>query len=499
MFDFLNPRLSKNTIAHDGIDRTIHESILRQSPDLWALNEKGSELLKTFPYLQEDVFFSLFKPWPELLPREQISPECTMNRMEMEKLLETPSYKELRQYTQLDEFGAGLGTKALLEELCNRLNEDAALKEAAEQANQAAEHQQKVNKLQKALDIMESHVNDTSGPHAQKLQQQLKQAMQSTQETANKVEQILAGAQSQVRRAITAAAEKAVNECEEVEAVLTAWGFNQGQFQRLPFEKKLELVNILRTQQKFKDMTKLVGRMRNLSMAAQKAKLDHARIELHSITTGDDISRVLTQELVALRKPALKLNLYRKLYEKQLLQYDLSHRDKAGRGPIICLIDSSGSMVGAKDEWAKAVAMGLLEIALKERRAFAYAIFSSAKDPLITDIFLPGDRSPEKILNMVTAYYGGGTDFEKPLAWALETIKESAFKKADIVMITDGECRVSDNFLEKFLEVKKQKDFAVYSILIGHSSHELKKWSNHVYHLYHLYDDSVAEQLYQAI
>ena len=66
-------------------------------------------------------------------------------------------------------------------------------------------------------------------------------------------------------------------------------------------------------------MTKLVGRMRRLASASRKAKLEY-RVELHSITQGADINHVLPQELLALRRPVLKLDFYRRLMEKQLFQ-----------------------------------------------------------------------------------------------------------------------------------------------------------------------------------
>jgi len=52
---------------------------------------------------------------------------------------------------------------------------------------------------------------------------------------------------------------------------------------------------------------------------------------------------------------------------------------------------------------------------------------------------------------MVTAYLSGGTDFEKPLTWALEKIKEPAFKQADVVVVTDGDSAVGDDFLKEYL------------------------------------------------
>lgn len=161
----------------------------------------------------------------------------------MEKLIESPSYKELRQYTQLDEFGAGLGSKALLEELCARLKDDKALRDAAEQVNQAAEHQKKAEDLQKQLDEMldsskNGNKNDNKNGNKsrdkkrllspQRSQEEILEAMVTAQQHADKAKQIIAGAQSQIRRAITVAAEKATAECEETDALLTSWGFNQG-------------------------------------------------------------------------------------------------------------------------------------------------------------------------------------------------------------------------------------------------------------------------------
>jgi len=495
--DFAN--LPKNSIGHDSFDRLSWEEIFEKSPDLRKLHKEGTELLKTFTYLQEDVFFSLYKPWPEFLAEDKISPECSLNHREMSHLLESPAYKELHEYTRLDDLGSGLGTKALLEEVVRRFKEDKALREAAEKANQAAEQQQKADSLQQMLEEMLGNQESPDPQAVQKLQQEIQQHQQVASQAAAQVEKMAAAAQSQFRRAVSAAAEKARDECEKVDAVLTAWGLNQGQFQRLPYEKKLEIVKILLTQQKFKKMTALVGRLRNLALASRKAKLDQFRVELHGITVGDDVTRALPQELAALRRPALKRNLYRKLYEKQLLQYELTHRDKAGRGPVVCLIDGSGSMGGLKEEWVKAVAMGLLEIAIKDRRAFAYAVFGSAQDPLATGCFAPGERDPLKIINMVTAFWGGGTDFEKPLSFAAETIKESAFNKADVVMITDGECRVSSAFLKNFLEIKKTREFAVYSVLLGLSPRELERWSDQVWTVNDLLNETASEEIYKAV
>jgi uncharacterized protein with von Willebrand factor type A (vWA) domain len=66
------------------------------------------------------------------------------------------------------------------------------------------------------------------------------------------------------------------------------------------------------------------------------------------------------------------------------------------------------------------------------------------------------------------SFYGGGTDWQTPLNSALEIIRSGAkFKRADIVLITDGECAVSDSWLEEFKERQRELEFSTFGILLG--------------------------------
>lgn len=48
-------------------------------------------------------------------------------------------------------------------------------------------------------------------------------------------------------------------------------------------------------------------------------------------------------------------------------------------------------------------------------------------------------------------------------------MEKSAFKRGDIVFITDGDCYVSDKFIEEFNQKKKEKEFRVHTVLIDMS------------------------------
>jgi len=455
-----NSELSRNSVRNDAFDRVAYEEILYQSKELQNLSRQGVETLNTFSEMAEDVFFSLYKVKPELIPSNELATEYLLNHELMSKLMESQSYQELREYTQLDELGAGLGSKALLENLLKQLEKDSDLKDVSNKINDAIQQQAII--------------------------------------PSDELHQMVSGMASKLRQVVELATAKAVAEVEEVENIITSWGLNQGEFERLPYEKKLELLQVLRGQQKFKDMTKLVGRMRKLATGSRKSKLEN-RIELHSITQGSDLNHVLPQELLTLRRPALKLDFYRRMMEKQLLQYDLNHQDYMGQGPIIVLIDTSSSMRGGREIWSKGLALGLAEIAEKERRMFSYAFFASSRDDLITDDFQIGQHSPDKLIKLASEFIGGGTDFEQPLQWAIGKLKESKFNKADIVMITDGECAVCNEFLKELQKVQQDKQFRIYSILIGGNSSELKRWSDEVWNVTDLLDETIAKELFQKI
>ena len=53
------------------------------------------------------------------------------------------------------------------------------------------------------------------------------------------------------------------------------------------------------------------------------------------------------------------------------MQYLLSGNEPLGKGPLVVLLDKSGSMDGPRDIWATALSLALLDQAHRERRPFA--------------------------------------------------------------------------------------------------------------------------------
>ena len=179
----------------------------------------------------------------------------------------------------------------------------------------------------------------------------------------------------------------------------------------------------------------LAGRMKRIAANKRRQRVKHGADEISDIEQGADLGRTLPAELAKLCHPLLRLDFLRTLLERQVLQYQLSGNEVLGRGPLVLLLDKSGSMDGEKDTWATALALALLEHAHAERRAFALIHFNGSVTYETT--VEPGGRLPHEALFVSC---GGGTSIATAFERGLEIIAghPGALRKADIVLITDG-------------------------------------------------------------
>jgi len=84
----------------------------------------------------------------------------------------------------------------------------------------------------------------------------------------------------------------------------------------------------------------------------------------------------------------------------------------------------------------------------------------------IREFTLEDNRNAAGLLQFLESGFGGGTDFEGPLQRAFEIIAgEKSYQKADVLMITDGDCGLSEIFIEKVKTDKQRLDCSVYSVL----------------------------------
>lgn len=276
--------------------------------------------------------------------------------------------------------------------------------------------------------------------------------------------------QKRLARAGIVAARDAKTKVEEVSETLQAWGLEEAELTQQGIPEAMAILERVRKNSAFKDFAKILGRIKKMAAkkAASKDRSDGVRVT--RIETGRDIKRAVTSELVALTHPALRTQALTRWARGELRLRGEETKKKKGEGPVIVCEDSSGSMDGAKQQWAKAVVLAMAHYAKLRNRSFAWIMFDSSVQR--SRMFVRGKLSTKDLLDIAESRSGGGTLFEPPLTEALRYIREGSLSKADIAFITDGESALSPQFLAEFVATKKKLEVNVFAVLcdMGSSS-----------------------------
>ena len=263
--------------------------------------------------------------------------------------------------------------------------------------------------------------------------------------------------------AVSAAVQAAAERAQEVQSIIGAWSDEPMNMCRTP--ENLVLLEKARQSTALKDISKYLGRFREIFAQAKKNSYAYGRGETYSLELGNNLSRALTSELAMLATPETIPLFLRKYQQKQIKQYRRREHIYKGMGDIICCLDESGSTEGEAAAWGKAVAMTLLEIAAENRRSFALIHFAGSNSCQV-DIFRPSEYRLEDKLTAAETFLGGGTNFERPIREAIHLMESEGFEKADVVFITDGECELSDACRQELQASQVVYHFTVTGILL---------------------------------
>ena len=250
-----------------------------------------------------------------------------------------------------------------------------------------------------------------------------------------------------------AALEQALDEALDMEEMMAGLGFDDsdGMPSQVDAEERYNLANEIMCSRELKQLLKLAGRFRRIAKAKVKGRPRHGAGTLTGIEMGDSISRLLPSELVALKHPKLKTLLKRKLTEKAALQYRLQSVEPEGKGPIVVCLDTSGSMQGARDLYAKAIFAGILQTAKMDDRDVHLVFFDTRVQ---REFSFSGKLDKAHFMEALRFFSGGGTNFLPPMQRARDIIEaEPEMRDADIVFITDGSALTPDLRLPEHVQV----------------------------------------------
>ena len=484
----------RNVVKSDRFDKAQFSQMADKAAELDDLRKSKHVDKPSFADLIEDEYLGLYKAAPKRRHEKEMRPTHKINHAALTRAMETREWDELLTYTQLDEWASAMAAVDFglkLSEIFDEIDELAELQEEIDKRDE---------ELQKALSAIEQGGEGLSGKELEAALDALEKASGAYGEAAGAVNDGIKAHSNQIRQAGRQAAREAKEQTENTEALLDSFGTEPGALTRMDATARMELAGRIRRNRNLKELAEKVGRFVRLALSEQATKITHGIDEIHDIEMGNDVHKALPSELLYLGDDDLDILFLKKYADKELLQYQLRGVEKVSRGAMVVMIDSSGSMSGVRDTWARAVAIALLHIAYRQGRHFYGIIFSSYNDPLLEFRFPKGVATPSDVLDFAEAGYHGGTDFEKPVTRGVKVLtdefNDEGKQKGDLVMITDGECQVSEDWLATYHNNKEHLGFRMYSCLIGTQSATLTQMSDDIYHITDFYQGGDVKDMF---
>lgn len=466
-------RMPRHHVKHDKWDQQDLDKILAELRSFDVAREKLCEVaVESGGALGDDAYYLFHKYAFEF--EAEVRPTHQINKFVEEEMMKLPKFNELRSMgTVGDDISSALAFECVeehLEEIFDRLKQ--AMEKAKQAEKKMLEQWEKEQEKRSVEDMLKDMEDDQAlQERLEQLQQEIdalgEEAQQALQEMQQEMEAQAAGIRNQLSQGLGKASEDLKNE----QAAAQLFGTDPGELRRMPAEKRLGMAKALKDKPKLIRLAELVGPMRNLAFTAQRRRVDYAVDEIYEIELGNDLDRILPDELIRLHKPQTRKAFLLDYAEGKLQQFKLRGEEEVGKGDIVFCGDSSGSMIGDRETYERAIGLTMADMAKAQKRGFKGIIFGSRNEISVHDFPTRDDFTFERLLDYAEFAFHGGTDFETPLTVALEHLQKqhdaTGKVNADIVFATDGWCSVSDEFMKHFKSEQERLRFQVFGVVIG--------------------------------
>ena len=299
-----------------------------------------------------------------------------------------------------------------------------------------------------------------------------------------------------------AAAKKDVGEFgDAMEAAGLGPGDNGG---KMDPKRAAEMFRRVRSNPTLRKIFEAAGVFRRLAQSRRRRRATHGADETVGVTLGGDLGRLIPGEIAALAgiDEYLELDALRRFAERQSLQYDLTATESVGRGPVVVVVDESGSMSGRPIEQAKGLALAMAWVARQQKRWVALIGFSGGSEGTLC-VLPPGRWDESALMGWLEHFYSGGTTLDVPIKelpfamWPKLIEAGAARGKTDILIITDAQVDAPEDQVVAFNRWRAAEKARVSSLIIGHDPGVLRRVSDECHTIRGLdaSDESVAQTL----
>jgi uncharacterized protein with von Willebrand factor type A (vWA) domain len=408
------------------------EAVVQDTPEISELGD-GSAQYEHMPELTKDVFHAHYQAGKEVKVREpaEVMPTSELHSEIMRHYVVQDDFEKARARTQDDDLMAAVATMAAQRRMVEAVADAVAQQPEQQQAQQDAQQaQERIDEIRAGIAAAGGASKDTKA--------ELREQIQSR----NAALDALAAAPAPTGAAQIAAS-MATEAKEAADDLGSMPGMGSFEVDRPSPEDALAMVDQLREQPNLRLMLELMGRLERDFRFARARRVIEGRGEVVGVTIGDDPELILPDEYGLLVDETTRLEFFRRYLDRSLLQFEMRGEERAGKGPLVVLRDSSGSMskqVGgmSRFEWATAFSLALMRVANKEKRDTVLIDFTTATRVRAT-VKATQRFGPAQVLALATQVINGGTSCDTALDKGLGAVQgEAGFDIADIVLITDG-------------------------------------------------------------
>lgn len=414
------PPPAPKALVADDYDTWAWQTV-RGAQDIKGVAHDLSSQVPEIEHLSQDVFDALHQPFPQMRPKERVRKDYQRARGALEELMSTGDYAGLHQMTRMKKLAASMATAAVTRAVAETL-----AKQNEEQPQGAGE-------------------GEEGGSQTQR---------------------------DELRAAARAAMQEVQQDIQDTQTALSAfggkhWDKSEANMTLADLEEIRKFANLLLNDPFLRDVLEQIGRMLPRQKAWQRQKVKPGAQEVTGVIYGRNLSRALPEELARLATPETELLFYRDWLRGHLLQTEMRGRKPIAKGPVICVIDESGSMMGANHAWAKAIFAVHLQATCQPQKRDMHLMHFSSGQALKEDAYPKGQGTLQEVIASVRHFFGGGTNFTPWMLRAMDIIRADTYKGADVLLITDGDVSLEEKIVEEWRKLRAEKKFNCVGVLIG--------------------------------
>ncbi|MEL6627174.1 MAG: VWA domain-containing protein [Bacteroidota bacterium] len=269
------------------------------------------------------------------------------------------------------------------------------------------------------------------------------------------------------------------------------WNDAVGNWDRIDWKGMESYAHQLSRDRHLRELAEMLGKWTSTNQALKEMQAQalilkrkwrpnpYGKSEIVGIHHSDHLGAMLPSEVALLSSAETEILLAKKYVEKKLLTFQYRSHDAAtdptteevqeksdedAPGPFVLIIDTSGSMFGDPERIAKALALAILEIAIKtKRQAFLISFSTGIQTTEMTGM----ETDLTEMVDFLRMSFHGGTDIQPAIGEAMKMLKREAYQSADVLIISDFVIpRLDRKIYEEVMELRRQQGTHFHSLYI---------------------------------